>query len=930
MRRSSTISPIEWSPVSSRVLIGSALVMGLMLPTAVPALNANAAPASSSLDRSVSVPAGWSVRETANSTELSWRSTAPIPLADAAVEFWLGQRLLGTPKPEADGKTFTLVLDGRLPAAASNLRVTIGGVPVDASGDPRTIVRTGTPTDTPSAFKTPTAQRSGIDPGQPGRYATMTREYSLPGVQLTGLPRDVEMQGVVVRPTDAIGPRPLALFLHGRHSTCYRGGADGRSSGAWPCPENWQPIPSYRGYLDAQELLASQGYVTVSISANGINGQDYRVSDGGAQARSELVRHHLDALDRWNTIGGDPFGSALLGSIDLDRVMLVGHSRGGEGVNRAAVDTTSGDPWRIDSQVLIGPTAFGRQTAPGVDTAVLLPFCDGDVSDLQGQQYIDQARDLFGATRDPALRSAVMVMGANHNYFNLEWTPGPAVAPAWDDWGGRRGYCGKRADTRLAATEQRTVGAVYVASAARAFIKNDARALELLDGTNVRPASINDAAIEVAALGANRTPLVTFAPRTEMRTVNAFALVCRGYRVTKDQPTCAPGLSSYVQPHFLPMYGADDAPPSSALRMRWRQPGARVRVELPAPVDLTQSAALDLRVAVHPGSSPARFEVAVGDGSGHVANLGSATRSPLPGDGGLSKLWAQTVRFPLPEQGAMDFTDVRWIRFTGDSREGRVVVLDASGYAWGVSGAPRPTLPRVDVEDVSVKEGDSGEHVEEITLDVTGTVTGGERVYVESRNDRNDTVTRVVRLRPGQTTVAVPFTVTGDTRDDYRRRSRVTVKAISGLITGDYSGTIAILDDDPPPKVLIDEPTDVVTEGDGALTWSLRLDHRSDKSVWWRVRPVDAGDNEMTVSDLPDQFRRRYDLGSYPDDTKLSDTRLRLFTDVRPRRLRAEFMLPIKADGIAEYAETVILREMGSNQLPLPSKLFGTVNDAAS
>ncbi|MCZ3389603.1 MAG: hypothetical protein LH645_10910 [Actinomycetia bacterium] len=96
-------------------------------------------------------------------------------------------------------------------------------------------------------------------------------------------------------------------------------------------------------------MLASQGYVTVSISANGVNGQDYRASDGGAQARSELVRHHLDLFNRWNTNGDDPFGSALVGRVNLDHVMLVGHSRGGEGVNRAGIDSSSSDPWQIDS-----------------------------------------------------------------------------------------------------------------------------------------------------------------------------------------------------------------------------------------------------------------------------------------------------------------------------------------------------------------------------------------------------------------------------------------------------------------------------------------------------------------------------------------------------------------------------------------------------
>jgi hypothetical protein len=901
-------------------LIAATLALGLTGPAAVPAISADAEV------HKHSSPAGWSVDE--NSTELTWHSTAPIPLGDAGVQFWLGRQLLGTPKPASDGTSFTLQLDAPLSGPPSKLRVTLGGAPVDASGQPRFLAGSDTTTTAPEVTRK--TELSTVDPGLPGQFGTTTREYSLPGVHLTGFPEDVEMTGVVVRPTSAPGPRPLVLFLHGRHSTCYRGGPDGRSSGDWPCRDNWQPIPSYRGYLDAQQLLASQGYVTVSISANGINGQDYLASDGGAQARSELVRDHLALFDTWNTTGAAPFGSALVGHVDLGRVMLVGHSRGGEGVNRAAVDSTAGDPWRIDSQVLIGPTAFGRQTAPGVDTEVILPFCDGDVSDLQGQQYVDQARDLFGATPDPALRTSVLVMGANHNYFNKEWTPGEAVAPAWDDWGQRDGYCGKRSPTRLTSESQRNVGAVYIASAARAFIRNDPRALALLDGSDVRPASIGDAATQVTALGANRTRLLTFRAHTEIHSYDAFALVCRGYQLTKEQPTCAPGVSSWSQPHFLPMYSAYQAPPTSALRMRWRQAGARVTVPLPAPVDLAQSSSLDLRVALHPGSGRSELGVVIGDGSGHVARLGSASRYSLPGGRGLSKLWAQTIRLPLPQDDTIDLSDIEWVKFLGESREGRVVVLDAYGRAPGVSNAPRPTLPRVDVRDVSVREGDGGKHFEDIVLDVTGQPVGGERIYVESSSYGRgaDSISTVLRLTPGQTRLTVPYPVSGDTRDDYRLRSEVAVKAMSGIITGDYSGTVTVRDDDPIPNVLIDAPRQTATEGE-PLRWTVRLDHRSDKSMWWGVRPVASGDFEMTVSDLPDRFRRHRDLDAYPDDTKLSETRLRLYTFIDPRHLTAELELPTKADEVTDDDETVILRQTRHGEPPLPSRLFGTVDDLA-
>ena len=64
----------------------------------------------------------------------------------------------------------------------------------------------------------------------------------------------------------------------------------------------------------------------------------------------------------------------------------------------------------------------------------LLPSCDGDLTDLQGQRFTDTARDLAGD--DTSLKSSVLLMGANHNYFNTVWSPGVGPAPAADDWTG--------------------------------------------------------------------------------------------------------------------------------------------------------------------------------------------------------------------------------------------------------------------------------------------------------------------------------------------------------------------------------------------------------------------------------------------------------------------------------------------------------------
>ncbi len=155
-------------------------------------------------------------------------------------------------------------------------------------------------------------------------------------------------------------------------------------------------------------------------------------------------------LDHWT-------GLAAEHQVDLDQVVLVGHSRGGEGVNRASIRIPLSAPYRIVGQVLLAPTDFASQTAPYVPTVTVLPYCDGDVYDLQGQKFTDVGRDL--TSDDTSLKSSVLVMGANHNFFNTEWTPGVAVAPSWDDWFGPKDQpCGRPAPDRLSKSGQRAVG----------------------------------------------------------------------------------------------------------------------------------------------------------------------------------------------------------------------------------------------------------------------------------------------------------------------------------------------------------------------------------------------------------------------------------------------------------------------------------------
>ncbi|MEU8615101.1 hypothetical protein AB0C29_44660, partial [Actinoplanes sp. NPDC048791] len=256
------------------------MTVGAGVPSAIPAAAHAAAP-------SPSAPGtGWRI----SGDTVIWRSPEAIPVGDAAVEFWAGERRLGVAR-RLDPHTFALPWSGA--AVPTGLTVRAGGRRLDRA--PASTRRSGPVPGT--ATPGPALPANPVDPGIAGPYRVRSGEYTLPPLTLPGYPAAIEMQALVTAPVGAPGARPLAVFLHGKHATCY-GGPDSAAY-RWPCPAGSRPLPSYRGYRQAQDLLASQGYVTVSISANGINAQDETDGDGGAQARSSLVRAHLAQWADW-------------------------------------------------------------------------------------------------------------------------------------------------------------------------------------------------------------------------------------------------------------------------------------------------------------------------------------------------------------------------------------------------------------------------------------------------------------------------------------------------------------------------------------------------------------------------------------------------------------------------------------------------------
>lgn len=850
---------------------------------------------------------------------VSWLPSRPVGFGDARVEFRAGDHLLGVPVPV--GPAYVLRVPGLADVEAQDVTVTLGT---------RVLAGPGSTTVTPSARTTvpPVEDVLAKDPGTRGSYATTSWEYRLPSFTIAGLPAKVEMVGKVVAPTRLAGERPVVLFLHGRHTTCYQAGDDGISID-WPCPAGWTAIPSHRGYTQAQQLLASQGYVTVSIAANGVNGQDEMLLDAGSEARAVLVRRHLDVLAGWDAGEGDGPAqrTALAGHLAMRKVMTVGHSRGGEGVQRAALQAQGGDRFAIAGQVLVAPTDFGQQVAVGVPTTVLLPYCDGDVSDLQGQMVVDQGARL--AAGDRATRSAVLVVGANHNYFNSEWTPGTAAAPAWDDWWSPGdAVCGDEAPQRLTAAQQRSVGATYVAAAARTYLTSDASALPLLDGTAVRARSAGSAVVLSHAVGGRRSALVVPGERGTLTGRGGMTVTeCVGPR--SSDPSLTRCGRDYGSPHWSPQSWSWAGPAGELLRLSWTAKGATAT--LPVTTDLRYRSYLDLRLVAPPQSTSPSVEVVFRDRSGRVATSAPVRQAvPLPVHLAGHE-WAQNVRFPIP--AGIDRTAISSIAVRSTSVGGTLLLLDASASARGLasSTATVRTLPRLSVPATTTLEATGpGTVTTMLRVPVTGTVRSPATLEVVAADFRTgQTQIRQVTLRPGQRALEVPITYAGD--DAYADESSdvsaygVAVRAVRNASVDDYIGGVQVRSDAPRPTFSVDEAA--VTAGPGeSLTWRLRLSGPTTQEVYVPVRAVVPDGAELTVGDLLPGWAGVHLNPGLPASTPLSGSELRFLAVVPAFATSALVEVPVRQGVTFEGTREVELIANTRTFGPRSFTLTGTVS----
>ncbi|MQA95351.1 MAG: hypothetical protein GEV11_12135 [Streptosporangiales bacterium] len=190
---------------------------------------------------------------------------------------------------------------------------------------------------------------------------------------------------------------------------------------------------SFLGFQYLQDALAKLGIVSISVDCNFANFKDL-----GIETRAELVWEALFEIAR---LGGTS-GHRLNGKLALNRVGLIGHSRGGDAVVRAPASPVGvGTIVEVRAICPIAPTDMtgtsgpataaghiGRVVAEGPNLdffLVLYGAQDGDVSGVDGARG-EGGNGFRHYDRAKSAKAMAYLDGIAHDRFNQKW---PEVDP---------------------------------------------------------------------------------------------------------------------------------------------------------------------------------------------------------------------------------------------------------------------------------------------------------------------------------------------------------------------------------------------------------------------------------------------------------------------------------------------------------------------
>jgi dienelactone hydrolase len=425
---------------------------------------------------------------------------------------------------------------------------------------------------------------------------------------------EVPLNGRVWFP-DAAGAFPVVVIVHGNHT-----------------PD----VASEDGYGYLGEGLASRGYVVVTVDENFLNSPALAGRRGEPAARGWLVLEHLRQWREWNGTAGH----LMAGRLDLGRVALVGHSRGGEAVVTAALFNRLSQ-YPEDAHVRF---EYGF----GIQAVVALAPVDGqyapvgrrkhltDVSylvvqgarDLQQPVFVGDAQYARTSFSDGQYRfkAEVYVDRANHSQFSTVW--GRGDYPGFSRWM-------VNAKAVMSGEEQRRLARVWVGAFLEATLKGRREYVRLFRDPRAAWHWLPDAAYVTRFEDATFRLVAGFEEDAELNTTSLGNGRAEGdgLRVWREQPVQVGGT------------GEDR---NTAVCLGWNVPGGAYSLRLPperaARWLLGTNDSLQLAAAVLMGEKPGSARSGAGGRWGHagvdltvelVDAHGVAARLPLSRQGPL-------------------------------------------------------------------------------------------------------------------------------------------------------------------------------------------------------------------------------------------------------------------------------------------------------